>query len=177
MKQPLILNSRALEDLTNILRRSIYQGENNSALVIGSRGSGKSHLINASLVQIRNELHKESCSSDVIIIRLSGCAQSDDKSALLEITRQLKLENCFNGKVFGSFADSFEFLLRSLRAGDGQSKPIVFIMDEFDLFTRNKSQLLLYTLLNTIQTACTVINQLKKIMFRALKYIYIFKCI
>lgn len=77
----------------------------------------------------------------------------DDKSALLEITRQLKLENCINGKVFGSFCDSFEFLLKSFRSGGQTSKPLVFIMDEFDLFTKNKTQLLLYTLLNTIQSS------------------------
>lgn len=59
------------------------------------------------------------------------------------------------GKVFGSFGDSFEYLIRSLLAGDNESKPVVFIMDEFDLFTKNKTQLLLYTLLNTIQTAST----------------------
>jgi origin recognition complex subunit 4 len=77
----------------------------------------------------------------------------DDKSALLEISKQLKLENVINNKVFGSFADSFEFLLRSFRAGNKCSKPLLFVMDEFDLFTKNKTQLLLYTLLNTIQTS------------------------
>jgi origin recognition complex subunit 4 len=59
--------------------------------------------------------------------------------------------------VFGSFSDSFEFLLKSFRQGDQESKPLVFIMDEFDLFTKNKTQLLLYTLLNTIQSAPTPI--------------------
>jgi origin recognition complex subunit 4 len=70
---------------------------------------------------------------------------------LVEISKQLQLENVINDKVFGSFADSFEFLIRSFRSGGKQSKPLVFIMDEFDLFTKNKTQLLLYTLLNTIQ--------------------------
>lgn len=57
--------------------------------------------------------------------------------------------------MFGSFADSFEFLIRSFRSGSKHCKPLVFIMDEFDLFTKNKTQLLLYTLLNTIQTSPT----------------------
>ena len=65
----------------------------------------------------------------------------------------MKLENVVNDKVFGSFSDSFEFLLRSFRTGDKQSKPLIFIMEEFDLFTKNKSQLLLYTILNTIQSS------------------------
>ena len=65
----------------------------------------------------------------------------------------MKLENVVNDKVFGSFSDSFEFLLRSFRTGDKQTKPLIFIMEEFDLFTKNKSQLLLYTILNTIQSS------------------------
>lgn len=77
----------------------------------------------------------------------------EDKSALLEISRQLELDNVLNDKVIGSFADNFDFLLRSFRAGGKESKPIMFVLDEFDLFTKHKSQLLLYTLLNTIQTS------------------------
>lgn len=35
------LHQQPQEEILNILRRSIYHGENNSALVIGARGSGK----------------------------------------------------------------------------------------------------------------------------------------
>ena len=35
----------------------------------------------------------------------------EDKSALLEISRQLELDNVLNDKVIGSFADNFDFLL------------------------------------------------------------------
>ena len=58
-----------------------------------------------------------------------------------------------NDKVFGSFADNFDFILRTFRAGGKECKPIVFVLEEFDLFTKHKSQLLLYTILNTIQTS------------------------
>jgi origin recognition complex subunit 4 len=149
------IHKRSQEELINILKRLIYHGENNSALVIGPRGSGKTYMINEALETLRTELRQQNCTSDLIIIYLSGCLQNDDKSALLEITRQLRLENVVNGKVFGSFADSFEFLLRSFRAGGKESKPLIFIMDEFDLFTKNKTQLLLYTLLNTIQSSAS----------------------
>jgi origin recognition complex subunit 4 len=153
MIQGLEIHKRSEEELTNVLKRLIYHGENNSALVIGPRGSGKTFLINQALESIRQDFREKNCTSDLIIIYLSGCLQNDDKSALLEITRQMQLENVVNGKVFGSFSDSFEFLLKSFRAGDKQSKPLIFIMDEFDLFTKNKTQLLLYTLLNTIQSS------------------------
>ncbi|CAF0767753.1 unnamed protein product [Brachionus calyciflorus] len=147
------IHEKSQEELINLLRRLVYHGENNSALVIGPRGSGKTFLINRVLQTFNQELKDKKCSDDLIVVYLSGCLQIDDKSALLEITRQLKLENCINGKVFGSFCDSFEFLLKSFRSGGETSKPLVFIMDEFDLFTKNKTQLLLYTLLNTIQSS------------------------
>ncbi len=78
---------------------------------------------------------------------------TDDKSALVEISRQLELDNVIDDKVLGSFSDNFDFLLRSFRSGSRESKPLMFILDEFDLFTKHKGQLLLYTLLNTIQTS------------------------
>lgn len=65
----------------------------------------------------------------------------------------MELDNVVNDKVFGSFADNFDFILRSFRAGGKESKPIIFVLEEFDLFTKHKSQLLLYTILNTIQTS------------------------
>ncbi|RNA44947.1 origin recognition complex subunit 4 [Brachionus plicatilis] len=147
------IHQQSQDDLLSLLRRLVYHGENNSALVIGPRGSGKTFLINKIIESFTQELKQKNCSDDLIVVYLSGCLQIDDKSALLEITRQLKLENCINGKVFGSFCDSFEFLLKSFRSGGQTSKPLVFIMDEFDLFTKNKTQLLLYTLLNTIQSS------------------------
>lgn len=147
-------NSEA--DLLDVLKRVIFNCENNSTLIIGPRGSGKTFLIKRVFEKLFAELRERDCTEDdLLIVHLSGCLQADDKSALWEISRQLKLENVINDKVFGSFADSFEFLLKSMKAGNQQSKPLIFILDEFDLFTKNKTQLLLYTILNTIQTAST----------------------
>ena len=143
------------DELLDVLRRVIYNCENNSTLIIGPRGSGKTYLINNVFKRLLNELREKNSGDDLLIVNLSGCLQADDKAALWEISRQLKLENVINDKVFGSFADSFEFLLKSIRAGDQHSKPLIFVMDEFDLFTKNKTQLLLYTLLNAVQSSST----------------------
>lgn len=149
------IHKNAEDELYNVFKSVIQNGENNSAMVIGPRGSGKSFLIKKCLAKLVNSLKEKNCSSDFMLVNLSGCFQYDDKSALIEISKQLKLENVINDKVFGSFSDSFEFLIRSMRAGDVGSKPLLFIMEEFDLFTKNKTQLLLYTILNTIQTSST----------------------
>ncbi len=149
------IHQNAHDELYTVLRGVIENGENNSALVIGPRGSGKTFMINKCLHKLTASLQERNCATDFTLVNLSGSFQYDDKSALIEISKQLSLDNVINSKVFGSFSDSFEFLIRSIRAGDQQSKPLLFIMEEFDLFTKNKTQLLLYTILNTIQTSAT----------------------
>lgn len=66
------LHQRSAEDLLNILHRLIYYGENNSALVIGPRGSGKTFLVKQVLENLRQELKEKNCSDDLIIVYLSG---------------------------------------------------------------------------------------------------------
>lgn len=65
-------HDKSRDEILSILKRSIYHGENNSALVIGPRGSGKTYLINEAIKMLRAELKAQNCSSDVIIVSLSG---------------------------------------------------------------------------------------------------------
>lgn len=147
----LIIHQDLIDDCVSLIKRTIDHCENNSALVIGPRGSGKTFIIQEAIKTISSYLEEKGCKNDLLVLRLSGCLQSDDKAALVEISKQLELENVINDKLMGSFADNFDFLLRSFRTGGKETKPILFILDEFDLFTQHKNQLLLYTILNTIQ--------------------------
>jgi Cdc6-like AAA superfamily ATPase len=72
------LHQRSAEDLLNILHRLIYYGENNSALVIGPRGSGKTFLVKQVLENLRQELREKNCSDDLIIVYLSGLRNQND---------------------------------------------------------------------------------------------------
>jgi len=82
--------------------------------------------------------------------------ETDDKLALKQIARQLKLENVEGDRVFGSFAEHLEFLLSSLKSGDpNNSKPIVFVLEEFHLFCSHHNQTLLYNLFDMAQTRAT----------------------
>ena len=64
----------------------------------------------------------------------------------------MELDNVVRDKVFGSFSEHLEFLLASLRTGDrATSRPIAFVLDEFDLFTEHRNQTLLYNLFDTAQ--------------------------
>uniref|UniRef100_A0A8C0Z3R4 Origin recognition complex subunit 4 n=1 Tax=Canis lupus familiaris TaxID=9615 RepID=A0A8C0Z3R4_CANLF len=139
--------------LIELLKRTAIYGESNSVLIIGPRGSGKTMLINHALKEL---MEVEEVSENVLQVHLNGLLQINDKIALKEITRQLNLENVVGDKVFGSFAENLSFLLEALKKGDRSSScPVIFILDEFDLFTHHKNQTLLYNLFDISQSAQT----------------------
>lgn len=136
--------------LLDLLRRTATSGESNSVLVIGPRGSGKSKLIKHVIAELLLDDHIR---ENLLQVHLNGLLQTDDRIALAEITRQLKLENTLGDKVFGSFSETLQFLLEALKSGDQSSKPILFLLDEFDLFAHHKNQTLLYNLFDVAQSA------------------------
>ncbi|XP_064442577.1 origin recognition complex subunit 4 isoform X5 [Mirounga angustirostris] len=110
-------------------------------------------LINHALKEL---MEVEEVSENVLQVHLNGLLQINDKIALKEITRQLNLENVVGDKVFGSFAENLSFLLEALKKGDrSTSCPVIFILDEFDLFAHHKNQTLLYNLFDISQSAQT----------------------
>ncbi|XP_029080349.1 origin recognition complex subunit 4 isoform X2 [Monodon monoceros] len=139
--------------LIELLKRTAIHGESNSVLIVGPRGSGKTMLINHALKEL---MEVEEVSENVLQVHLNGLLQINDKIALKEITRQLNLENVVGDKVFGSFAENLSFLLEALKKGDRTSScPVIFILDEFDLFAHHKNQTLLYNLFDISQSAQT----------------------
>jgi origin recognition complex subunit 4 len=67
------IHSNQEHELLNLLKGLVYHGENNSALVIGPRGSGKTFLVRQVLLNLRNEMKEKKCSDDLILVHLSGC--------------------------------------------------------------------------------------------------------
>ncbi|NP_001408195.1 origin recognition complex subunit 4 isoform X2 [Mus musculus] len=138
--------------LIELLKRTAIYGESNSVLIVGPRGSGKTTLLNHAL----KELMEIEVSENVIQVHLNGLLQTNEKIALKEITRQLNLDNVVEDKVFGSFAENLSFLLEALQKGDRTSScPVIFILDEFDIFAHQKNQTLLYNLFDISQSAQT----------------------
>lgn len=84
---------------------------------------------------------------------LDGFIHTDDRLALKSATVQMRLENAVDGKVFGSFAENLSFLLACLKSGNKQSKSVLFILYEFDLFCLHSKQSLLYNLFDISQSA------------------------
>ncbi|XP_040416737.1 origin recognition complex subunit 4 isoform X2 [Cygnus olor] len=142
--------------LLELLKRTTVHGESNSALIIGPRGSGKTALLNHVLKDL---MEIKQVRENLLEVRLNGLLQTNDKVALKEITRQLRLENVVGDKVFGSFAENLAFLLEALRKGNRTSScPVLFILDEFDLFVHHKNQTLLYNLFDISQSAQTPVT-------------------
>ncbi|KAG0328162.1 origin recognition complex subunit 4 [Dissophora globulifera] len=91
---------------------------------------------------------------DFMVIKLNGIVQTDDRMALKEIMRQLSREGESEMDSNNtSFSDSLPSLLTFLKSGTREQYPIIFILDEFDLFAQHTKQSLLYNLFDVAQSA------------------------
>ncbi|KAL7110650.1 hypothetical protein ACP275_05G039000 [Erythranthe tilingii] len=132
--------------LKYIISSSVTEECNNSVLLLGPRGCGKTAVLEIVL----EELLKEHPSM-ISVIKLNGLLHSDNNCALKEIARQLCLEHQLLFSKMASFDDNSQFLLSMLRECGLAHKTIVFVLEEFDLFTQGK-QRLLYSLLDAMQS-------------------------
>lgn len=85
------------EKLLHLLEQTVKTGESNSCLLIGNRGSGKSTLVRKVIESIRRD-HED----NFLVVELNGLVQTDDRSALKEITRQLTRDSQMEGRTFVS---------------------------------------------------------------------------
>ncbi|KAF9114368.1 origin recognition complex subunit 4 [Mortierella sp. AM989] len=102
----------------------------------------------------QNRMEVDGEQKEFMVIHLNGLVQTDDRMALKEIMRQLSREG--EAEMDGSnttFADSLPSLLTFLKAGTREQYPIIFILDEFDLFAQHTKQSLLYNLFDVAQSA------------------------
>ncbi|GAB1318953.1 origin recognition complex subunit 4 [Madurella fahalii] len=147
----------AHEKAYQLVEQTIIAGEGNSMLVIGTRGCGKTTLVE-SIISVASERHKD----QFHVVRLNGFIHTDDKLALREIWRQLGKEMEIEDELVNktsNYADTMASLLALLshpsEIAEGQdgitSKSIVFVMDEFDLFATHPRQTLLYNLFDIAQ--------------------------
>lgn len=145
----------------HLLEQTVTVGEGNSMLVLGSRGSGKTAIIETAVSSLAKK-HKD----DFHVVRLNGFLHTDDRLALREIWRQLGRETDTEeeaGKVT-SYADTMATLLallshpEELQGPSGNqdgttttAKSIIIVLDEFDLFVTHPRQTLLYNLFDIAQ--------------------------
>jgi origin recognition complex subunit 4 len=158
---PLTMFEAEYSKLHSLLLATIKAGEGNSILLLGSRGVGKTCMVETAIADLASE-HAQ----DFHVIRLNGFLQTDDKLALREIWRQLgremQVEEDETAQV-NTYADTMASLLHILSHPEElaetlepdtigrTTKSVVFVLDEFDLFTTHPRQTLLYNLFDIAQ--------------------------
>lgn len=122
--------------LRSLMKSSLDDVESNSVLICGPRGSGKTSLVEKCLLE-------ESGCMRGLIIRLDGFVDGDEWAAF----RSISLQSEFEGAAAG-----IPQLMQHLMEESNRSskKPVVIIMDEFDVFCK-RNQTLLYNLFDLSQ--------------------------
>ena len=136
--------------LVDILTDTIEGGQNNSVLLMGARGSGKTTALDSALKELK-ATHGEK----VLPVRLSGMLHSDEKVGMREIACQL----CDAGEELefnraAGFAENVAFMREVLSALEGGGRAVLFILEEFDLFAlrgASSKQTLLYSIMDLLQ--------------------------
>ncbi|KAJ6172334.1 hypothetical protein N7470_001401 [Penicillium chermesinum] len=127
--------------VNHLIEQTVTVGEGNSMLLLGSRGAGKTAMVES----IISNLSKEH-SNDFHVVRLNGFLHTDDRLALREMWRQLGRETHTEDdaakELFGASGNK-----DSITA----AKSIVILLDEFDLFVTHPRQTLLYNLFDIAQ--------------------------
>jgi origin recognition complex subunit 4 len=146
--------------VNHLIEQTVTVGEGNSLLLLGSRGCGKTAMVET----IISSLAKEHA-NDFHVVRLNGFLHTDDRLALREMWRQLGRETHTEDDTakVSSYADTMATLLALLSHpeelfgasgnADGvtAAKSIVILLDEFDLFVSHPRQTLLYNLFDIAQ--------------------------
>ena len=83
--------------LTDLITKTVKGGGSNSVLLLGPRGVGKTLLVDLVLQKSRDE--NKIFRKDGLTVKLHGLLETDDKLALKQIAKQLKLENVEGERV------------------------------------------------------------------------------
>ncbi|KAJ3004593.1 UNVERIFIED_CONTAM: origin recognition complex subunit 4 [Siphonaria sp. JEL0065] len=133
----------AVEKLRDLARNSILKSESNSVLLIGPRSSGKSMVIKKALAEFPADKY--------VTVWLDGTFQTTDQLAVKEIVHQLQMETQIECAKPSNVNECLKFVIETLNSGSKENVPVVFVLEEFDLFALHPKQSLLYTLFDIAQ--------------------------
>lgn len=182
-RQSLIGLEEEYEQLSHLLQQTVAAGEGNSMFIIGARGSGKTTVRYPQskrlyIVSHNSQLIETALSDlatlygpDFQVVRLSGFLQTDERTAIREVWRQLGADDPSKSHKFKTlnFADTLLSILAILSHPDELDIPslenvcntkdevkttmsVVFVLDEIDQFAAHPRQTLLYNLLDIAQS-------------------------
>ncbi|CAM6011688.1 unnamed protein product [Sphagnum balticum] len=141
---------RNFRHLQQLMAESVEHGYNNSVLLLGPRGCGKSMILEQVLAHLELQFKDR-----VSPVRLNGLLHADDRCALKEIAKQLCMDHHLLFSKTASFDENLKFLITMLKECALSHKTVIFVLDEFDLFAQRAKQRLLYNLLDAMQSNLT----------------------
>lgn len=136
------------QSLYTQVERSLRWEESNSVLLLGPPGAGKTFITESVLARISSEY---TLGRDVYVVRLNGLLHRNGQEAVQQMLTDLKIETEGKSKAT-SFENSLSHLLEFLYESTKKNTPIIFVLDNFDLFTKHKNQNLLYSLFDISQS-------------------------
>ena len=143
-------NLKAHRDrLLDILEDTVSGGQNNSVLVVGARGSGKSLALDSAL-----NLLERKHPGKVVTVHLSGLLHADERVAMQKIASQLcpnVQEDILGRGSGGGFAENVAFMTEMLKLLQGGDRGVIFVLDDFELFAMRSKQTLLYAVTDLLQ--------------------------
>jgi origin recognition complex subunit 4 len=143
----------SVENIISNIEGTISEGQNNSLLVLGGRGAGKTLAVERALTAITAQWNTDASDPLVGIVRLVGWAHAEERTAFKEIARQLCGTFKLQFSRTASLGDNIDFLRTVLDGLARAHKVAVFVLDDFDLFAKRAKQTLLYCLLDALQTS------------------------
>jgi len=142
---------KAIDFVESNLESTVTEGFNNSILMFGAPGSGKSLAISRLCSKAQERWNLDPEDPRVVIVRLSGWAHSDERVAFREIARQLCRALKLEYFRTASFGENIQFLLAILKGMADVDKTALFLLEDFDMFARVQRQTFLYCLLDSLQ--------------------------
>ena len=134
--------------LLNILEDTVSGGQNNSVLIVGNRGSGKSLVLNSAL-KILESRHP----GKLVAVHLSGLLHADERIGMQKIAAQLcpNLNGDSSAYATGGFSENVAFMNEMLKLLQGGQRGVIFVLDDFELFAMRSKQTLLYAITDLLQ--------------------------
>ena len=142
-------NLKAHRDhLLNMLEDTVSGGQNNSVLMVGNRGSGKSLILDSALKMLEDR-HP----GKVVTVYLNGLLHADERIGMQKVASQLcpNLNEDSIGRSAGGFAENVAFMTEMLKLLQGGRRGVIFVLDEFELFALRSKQTLLYAITDLLQ--------------------------
>eukprot|EP01083_Nonionella_stella_P152251 487712_1 len=143
-------------ELYDLLDRSVSSLENVSALLIGYSGVGKSMVLR----HVFGQLREKHGSDSFLEVYLNGHFHADETAAMRTICRKLDAkysEDIEENLSTRSFSDRLLYLRKVLEKTKEKKRPVVFVLDHFELFASRSKQTLLYNMFDMLQSGQALI--------------------